>query len=165
MVGGFDLVMWVQALSGPLAYLGIFFVGFVGSASIILPIVPAVIIIPAAAGFLNPWLVGIAAGLGSGLGEITGYVLGRGGNYLVGAKQKKYFNRAERLMEKYGAVAVIFVFAALPLPFDVVGIICGVTKYSLKKFLVANTAGKILKFTALALAGSYGIGWLASVFG
>jgi len=37
---------------------------------------------------LNPYLVGLAAGVGSGLGEITGYVAGRGVSHLMHNKQR-----------------------------------------------------------------------------
>ncbi len=159
-----DLAVWLQSLSGPAVYLGIFAVSFVGSATIVLPIVPAIIIVAGLAAFLNPWLVGVAAGLGSALGEMTGYLLGRGGNYVSTPKYRKYFSRAERLMERYGAAVIIFVFAATPLPFDVIGILCGVIKYDVKKFLIANAAGKILKFTVISLAAFYGINWLMAEF-
>ena len=67
-------------------------------------------------------------------------------------------------MERYGAVVVIFVFSILPLPFDVIGIICGITRYDIRKFMVATTAGKIIKFTLISLAGFYGISWLMGTF-
>ena len=159
-----QLIPWLQTLSGPLLYLGILFVSFIGSATIVLPVVPAVLVIFAVAPIANPWLVGIAAGVGAAFGELTGYALGRGGNYVAGKKQKKYFLQAERLMERYGAVVVIFVFSILPLPFDVIGIICGITRYDIRKFMVATTAGKIIKFTLISLAGFYGISWLMGTF-
>ena len=155
---------WLAGLEGPLAYLGIMALSFFGSATIVLPVIPAVIIVFGAGALLNPWLVGIAAGVGAALGELVGYALGRGGNYAAKSKQKKYLQKAERLMEKYRAVVVIFAFAVTPLPFDVVGILCGVTKYDIKKFMVATVAGKVVKFTLIALAAFYGIEWLSATF-
>ena len=60
---------------------------------------------------------------------------------------------------------VIFVFAATPLPFDVIGLFCGVVRYPAKKFFIATLIGKIIKYLVIAYAGFYGMGWISIMFG
>ena len=53
------------------------------SATLFLP-VPAWGAIAVAGGFLNPVLLGLAAGAGAATGELTGYIAGRSGRLIVG---------------------------------------------------------------------------------
>ena len=144
-------------------YLGIFAASLITSATIILPM-PFFIIIPAAVQVLDPLGVGIAAGLGAAIGEMTSYLIGIGGNRVAGLKKKKTFGRilehAESWYERHGGFFATFIFAILPLPFDVVGILCGIMKYNIKKFFIATLLGKVLKYTFLAYASFYGINYL-----
>lgn len=147
---------WAIFLTETWGYLGIFIVNFVGSATIFLPF-PAFLITFTAAAFLNPWLVGIISGVGSAIGELTGYALGRGGGKLLDKHQKKILKRTERWTKKHGVFPVIFLFALTPLPDDIIGIIAGVIKYDIKYFFLATVLGKIILYTAIAWAGFYGI--------
>ena len=157
------LAEWSQSVITSFGYLGIFIVSFVGSATIIVP-VPVFLPVFLAGSVMNPWLVGIVGGAGSALGELTGYVVGRGGEKLVNAKHKKWLDRAEKWFEKHGAFPVIILFAATPLPDDILGIICGAIKYDIKKFFVGELIGKIILAVGLAWAGHYGIQWLLNIF-
>ena len=159
-----ELLQWSQSMVAGFGYLGIFIVSIVGSATIILP-VPAFLAIFAAGSVLNPWLIGIIGGLGSTIGEFTGYLVGMGGKKVIEKRHKKWLDRAKVWFEKHGAFPIIFLFAATPLPDDVVGILCGVIKYDVKKFFLATLIGKIVMTTALAWGGFYGIGWVLSLFG
>jgi len=107
---------------------------------------------------LNPVLLGIAAGFGSGLGELSGYMLGYAGHDAV-AKSKVFYSHSKQV-EKYGAPA-IFVLAFLPNPvFDVAGIAAGAMKMQWWKFLIATIAGKVLRFILLAYLSLWASGWL-----
>jgi membrane protein YqaA with SNARE-associated domain len=145
-------------------YLGVFAVGFASSASILLPL-PIFALVFTAGAVLNPVLVGIIAGVGAGLGEITGYALGFGGKQVIDKKHKKMFRRAEEWTEKHGFFAVVILFAATPLPDDILGIIGGAIGYDVKKFILASIIGKIILNTALAFAGFYGSAWLLGALG
>lgn len=153
---------WAQAFIGGTGYLGIFLVSFIGSASIILP-VPFIAVIFSASAFLNPLLVGLLAGFGAALGELTGYGLGYGGQKIV-KKYKKTFELAESWFQKHGGFFVIFVFAATPLPSDVIGLLCGAMKYPVKKFFIASLLGKIIANLIVAYAGFYSIQWILDYF-
>lgn len=140
-------------------YVGVLLVGFMSSFTLFLP-TPAFIVIMAVAGsgLFSPFLVGVLAALGAALGEITGYAAGFGSHLAL----SKYFNlereleKMEAQFDRYGAPAIIFVFAFLPLPFDVVGIFCGAVKYSFKKFFVFAFLGLLAKFLLLSYAAFYG---------
>lgn len=155
---------WSQSVAGTWGYPGIFLVNFIGSATIIFPI-PSFLVVFAFGAILNPWLVGISAAFGCALGEMTGYGVGFAGKMAIEKKYAYWLNKANQWMEKYKAFAVIVVFAATPLPDDVVGIFCGAIKYDVKKFFLASLAGKLVLNLSLALGGYYGMQWVLAVFG
>ncbi len=155
---------WGGALVKDWGYLGVFMVSMVSSASIILP-VPYFVLVFAAGAVLNPFFVGIAGGLGSAIGELTGYAVGFGGKQALNKKHKKLLERTEAWAEKHGFFAVMILFAATPLPDDIVGILGGALGYSIRKFFIASLIGKLILNIALAFGGFYGYAWLLSFLG
>lgn len=148
-------------------YLGVFFIGFLSSFTIFLP-TPAFIVVFILAGpqfGLNPILLGIIGGLGAAVGELIGYVVGYGSQEILLKKYQKRLDQLEEAFKKYGAHFIIFVFAATPLPFDVVGIFCGAVKYPVKKFFIPLLIGKIVKYSFIAIAGFYGMAWVSKILG
>ncbi|MDW8069253.1 MAG: VTT domain-containing protein [Anaerolineae bacterium] len=135
-------------------YTAVFLVGLLSNATIILPI-PGLAVSSVMGGVFNPWLVGIVAGIGQALGELSGYMLGYSGQTLIA--NRPIYNRIQDWMRRWG-VWVIFVLAAIPNPvFDVGGMIAGALRFPVWKFLTSCAAGKILKNILFALAGYYGI--------
>lgn len=153
-------------------YLGVFAASIIGSASVILPM-PLFVLIFFAGGFLNPFLVGIVAGIGSAIGELVAYAVGFGSRRLLERKKvklkkkglSKWLARGQAWMHKRGGFFVIFIFALTPLPDDIIGIICGSIKYDLKKFFIACVLGKVLLSLGIAYAGYYGVSWVLSYLG
>ena len=125
-------IAWAQEFAGAWGYLGIFLINFLGSATIFFP-VPAFIVVFLFGGILNPWLVGISAGIGAALGELTGYAIGKGGEVALKKKYKKWILRGEKWFRNHMAFPFIVIFAATPLPDDVLGILCG-TEHDLCPF-------------------------------
>jgi len=156
--------VWAAGLSGILVYPGIFLISLVGSASVIFPL-PSFIVIFTFGGTLNPWLVGLVAGLGSALGELTGYVIGRGGKKLIKKKHENMLKQAKAWMERHGAFFMIVLFALTPLPDDVIGIVCGMINYDVKRFFLASLIGKITMCLFIAWGGFFGVNWVLGVFG
>ncbi|RLJ10083.1 MAG: hypothetical protein DRP15_01265 [Candidatus Aenigmatarchaeota archaeon] len=144
-------------------YIGVFIISIIGNATIILPL-PTFAFVFAAGFVLNPWLVGFLAGLGSAIGEFTGYVLGRGGSKLTEKRYKKDLLKIKKWIEKHGMFPVLVLFAATPLPDDIVGLLCGFIRYDIKRFFLATFLGKTLLHLAIAWAGFYG-GWITSGVG
>ena len=138
-------------------YLGAFLISLVSSATIILPI-PGLALIFALGDAYNPFLIGIAAGAGSALGEITGYMAGYSGQIVL--KNNKTYLRMERWMKRRGSI-VIFVLAFVPNPvFDLAGAAAGVLRYPLWKFLIVCFLGKTPKSILVALAGAWTLEWV-----
>jgi membrane protein YqaA with SNARE-associated domain len=135
---------------GSWGYLGVFAVVFVATASVALPI-PYLLIIARTGSYLDPFAIAAVAGLAGLLGELTGYLVGRGGSGLV--PHGRWYARAAWWIENYGFWCIAF-FACVPNPFfDAVGIVAGTLRYSWKRFAVACFLGKAVKFLIAALVG------------
>lgn len=132
-------------------YPAVFLLSLIGNASLILP-APSYVIVFAAGSALDPLLVGIVAGLGASLGELTGYLAGVSGKSVV--ENRPLFSRVRNAMEKSG-VLVIFLLGVIPNPFfDIGGILAGVTRLAVWKFLLAAWAGKSIRLWIVAFSGS-----------
>jgi len=145
-------------------YPGAFLVSMISSASIFLPI-PGFLFILAASPFLNPWILGVVAGAGMAIGELTGYLIGRGGSSALKKGDKKWLKKGESWFREGRGFMAILIFAATPLPDDVTGIVAGMFRYDWKKFLLAAFIGKTIMNLLLALAGFYGLNWMMGLFG
>ena len=146
-------------------YFGIFLISIIESSTIVFPLGFAILIFTSPFLFnLNPLFIGLSAGLGAAIGEFTGYAIGLGGRKVIEKRWKKDIKKTEKLFQRYGGFLVIVLFAATPLPDDIVGILGGTLKYPLKKFFIASLIGKIILNLALAYAGFYGINWFLQIF-
>jgi membrane protein YqaA with SNARE-associated domain len=159
-----QFLIWSNSIITSLGYFGIFIVSFVGSASIFLP-VPAFILVFLTGRFLNPLLVGFFAAIGCAFGELTGYGIGIGGRKIIEKKYRVFLQKYKKWFKRKFIFPIIILFAATPLPDDIVGILCGVFKYDLRKFFIASFIGKFILNTALAFGGYYGIEWILTVLG
>ena len=146
---------FLEALILTYGYAGAFVTGFLSSFTLFIPS-PAFFVIFLLGSKLNPLLLGVSAGLGSAIGEMVAYGAGVGVN-IIAKRYRKKLNEIRKLFIRYKPPVVIFIFAATPLPFDIVGIFCGAIRYNKKKFFLATLAGKLLKFTLIAYAGFYSI--------
>jgi membrane protein YqaA with SNARE-associated domain len=143
-------------------YAAVFVIGLVSNATIVLP-VPGLAVSSVMGGVLNPWAVGAVGGVSQALGEMTGYMAGYSGTTWI--DENRTYNRIARWMQRHGMLTV-FVMAVIPNPvFDVGGMAAGALRFPAWKFLVACTAGKVIKNIAFALAGFYGIEALYRLLG
>ena len=149
----------VQSL-GSYGYIGAFLISILGGGIIFVPI-PHVPVIFALGGVMpHPALVGVAAGLGESIGELTGYLVGFGGRRAFQGKSQRLYSRLVRWMKARGPL-VTMVAAMFPDPiFDLVGATAGALRLSLWKFLLACWAGKTVKGMAVAYAGAWGLGFV-----
>lgn len=141
-------------------YAGVFLVLLISNASILFPL-PGTFIIFVAGAILNPWGVALAAGLGGTVGEFTGYLLGRGGGKLV--ERRAELSIARNTFKKYGSWS-IYIFAALPLPFDIVGLVSGALRIHPLIFFLLTFAGKTTAFTMYAFTGREATELLTGLF-
>jgi len=138
-------------------YAGIFLIALMANATVLLP-APGVAIIYAMGAIFNPFLVGLAAGTGGALREISGYLAGFSGQAVI--ERTDIYNRFKPWVDRYGGWAIL-VLSAIPNPFfDVAGIAAGIAKMPMSKFLIFTWVGQIIKMTAFAVAGYYSIEWL-----
>jgi len=132
-------------------YLSVFLIGMLGNATVVFP-VPSLTIVVAMGAVLNPFVVGLVAGVGEALGEMTGYLTGYGGTAIV--DESEGFRRIASWMERRGFLTIL-VLSAIPNPlFDLAGIAAGMLGFPITRFLLACWLGKSLKAIILAHSGS-----------
>jgi membrane protein DedA with SNARE-associated domain len=168
-----DFVGWAEKFILDFSYIGILVVSIIGTSTLFMPFPFDTIVIFAASGLgLSPILVGVSAGLGAAIGELTGYFVGVGGRFVMGEKKTK-FKFIDKMItlftdrfKKYG-IWIVPVFAFLPFPFDLVGILCGMAKFDIKKFFAATLVGRVARCILIAYLGSFVIPfftqWLLSL--
>jgi membrane protein YqaA with SNARE-associated domain len=132
-------------------YPAIFIISLLGNLSVLFP-APSYIVVFAASSTLDPFAVGVIAGLGSALGEISGYVVGASGKGVI--EKKPIYQRIRAAIEKWG-MWIIFLLGAIPNPFfDIGGMVAGATRMPLWRFLLAAWLGKTIRLTIVAMTGS-----------
>ena len=140
-------------------YPGIFLIALLANATVLLP-APGVAIIYAMGAIFNPFAVGLAAGTGGTLGELSGYLAGFSGQAVV--EKTNVYVRIKPWVDKYGGWAIL-VLSAIPNPFfDVAGIAAGMAKMPIQVFLLFTLIGQLIKMTLFALAGHYSITLLSN---
>ena len=151
-----DKIQSLQAYGYP----GIFLFSILANATILIPI-PGVVFTSAMGAVFNPFWVSVAAGAGAALGELSGYLAGFSGQAVV--ENSERYQRVVRWMEKYGDITVL-VLAFIPNPlFDLAGMVAGILKMPVWKFLIYCVIGKILKMMMFAYAGGWVMGLLDGI--
>ena len=145
-----------------LGYGGVFIMAVIGSSAPIWPLPGSWAAGLAAAFGLNPFFLGLIAGIGEPIGELSGYTAGYGGK-IATAKWKRYA-QLERLMKRYGGTT-IFVVSAIPNFFiKLVTFAAGNLHYPLWKFFIFCWAGKTIKSWGFAFVGLWASDWLIDKF-
>ena len=138
-------------------YLGAFIISALASATIFIP-APGWAIVILLGRILNPTLVGIAAGLGSALGEITGYIAGSGAAKII--HDNEHFKKYKQWIKENDLLA-IFILAFIPNPlFDIAGLAAGGLGIGWHRFLLATAVGRILRYVLLAQLGAFSIDYV-----
>jgi uncharacterized membrane protein YdjX (TVP38/TMEM64 family) len=154
-------VTWLLAETDNLAemgYVGGFLAMLLGSATVIMPAPGLAVVIALGVTVSSPLLLGVVAGLGATLGEVTGYLAGYGGRKVI--KEQRGYQTVERFVEKHGFWAIL-TLAFIPNPFfDIAGIVAGGTNYPFKLFMLATLIGKIAKCVLAAYLGATTLNWL-----
>jgi membrane protein YqaA with SNARE-associated domain len=161
--GGNWLLDWMMQFADKFGYLGVFIISFIGSVSVIFPI-PYTIVIYLLGAVLDPVFVAVSGGLGSALGEFSGYALGYYGRAVVSEERRRKMDYMVKLFDRYGPAA-IFLFALTPLPDDLLFIPLGVMRYSFLKAFIPALLGKMLMTFILAYSGQQSIELIKTLFG
>jgi membrane protein YqaA with SNARE-associated domain len=160
----------MESLALQYGYFGIFLISLIGALSIIFPIPYTVIIFTLGglrvgeAWIFEPLWIAVAAGIGSAIGEFSGYLLGVGGRKIISEKYKKKMNFLVRLFNKYGSIT-IFLFALTPLPDDLLFIPMGVMRYSIVKVFIPALIGKFCMNIIVSYSGRFSIQIIRDIFG
>ena len=132
-------------------YPGIFVIAFLANATVLLP-APGIAIVFAMGGVFNPVAVGLVAGVGGSLGEISGYLAGFSGQAVI--ERTDIYERLVLWMQRNGNLTILFL-ALLPNPFfDLTGIAAGALKMPVLRFLFWCWIGISIKMLGFALLGS-----------
>ena len=160
-----DIDEWMNNFATQYGYLGIFFISLLGSMSLFVPI-PYTIVIFTMGGLpgFEPLWIAVAAGLGSSIGEFSGYLIGVGGRKTFSQKNRKKMDFLMKLFNKFGPVA-IFLFALTPLPDDLLFIPLGVMRYSLIRAFIPALIGKFFSSLIIAYAGRWSLEFISKIFG
>lgn len=138
-------------------YLGIFLISLIGSASVILPL-PGAAVVVSSGQFVDDvlgipfWLVvGVVASIGETIGELTAYLAGVGGKAVM--EDRPGYRRLDSWMRRHGTWT-IFGLSVIPNPiFDIAGFMAGAVRMPLWRFVITVFIGKTIKNSVLALAG------------
>lgn len=146
-----ELTEALRTVAETYGYGGVFVISLIGSLVPFLPL-PYLFVVVLLSNSLDPMLLGLVSGIGGAIGKLTSYALGRAGYRLLGEARKKQMDSLRELLGRYGDLAV-FAFALTPLPDDVYYIPAGMIKMPLWRFMLANTAGKVLLAIFVAYTG------------
>lgn len=156
----FDLVRQM----GGYGYLGVFVISIFAGGTILVPI-PALAVVFALGGVLNPAWVGVAAGLGEAIGALTIYLTGMGGRTLFENRFPKIYPRIAGWVKRRGPVAV-FLYSSVFNPFFYpLTLMCGALRFGILRFFLLCWAGKTIKGLTIAYAGYLGLRWVLGVGG
>ena len=133
-------------------YLAIFLISIIGNVSVIMPVpyiialAILVVVLP-----INPLLVGISAGFGASIGELSAWLIGRGTSEMIeDTSYGKRLDSLAKLVKKGYGIPLIIFFAATPLPDDLLLIVLGMVNYNIGYALVAAFIGKIILAVGIA---------------
>ena len=166
-----DIENWLKDFAVQYSYFGIFVISLLGATSIFVPI-PYTIVIFILGGLqdtfgnwiFDPLWIAVAAGLGSAIGEFSGYLIGMGGRKVISDRYKKRMDFLVKLFKKYGPIA-IFIFALTPLPDDLLFIPLGVIRYSLLRAFIPALLGKFFSNLIIAYSGRLSLEIVKRIFG
>lgn len=134
---------------GAYGYVGAFLIALLSSATILIP-APGWAVVIALSRVLNPVAVGIVAGIGSAIGELTAYIAGDGLRDMIDGRLKETKD-IENLVRSYDMLAIALLeFIPNPL-FDIAGIVAGSLKIPWWRFVIACAAGRVARFVLLAI--------------
>ncbi|MFC1900335.1 VTT domain-containing protein [Chloroflexota bacterium] len=177
---------------GAYGYAGVFVVGVLCGISI-LP-APTLVMVFTLGAVLNPWIVGLIAGFGGGIGGITVYFTGAGAETILSrfrARGRAYesepgqaydivrpveskfwmngevfYNKVVKWVGGKGGAWTLFISSAMIIsPFYFAGLAAGSMRMGLIKFFLISWAGKTIRYMIISYAGFLGLDVLLNWIG
>jgi membrane protein YqaA with SNARE-associated domain len=156
---------YLQKVAVQYKFLGVFIISLLGSASIVFPIPYTLVILFLGMNhIIDPLTLTVAGGLGSAVGQLSGYYIGCFGAKLVGVERRRRMEFFVRMFKKYGS-ALVFLFALTPLPDDLIIIPLGVLRYGFLRVFIPLLMGKVLMCFLIAYFGNVFGALLCAMFG
>ncbi|MEM2737432.1 MAG: VTT domain-containing protein [Candidatus Bathyarchaeia archaeon] len=156
---------WLQNFSMQHGYFGVFLISLFGSMSIFFPVPYTVVIFTLGSiETFNPILTAFVSGLGSAVGEFSGYLLGLGGRKIISEKGKRNVEFFLKIFGRYSVLA-IFIFALTPLPDDLLFIPLGVMHYSFLRAFIPAFLGKLCMSLIIVYSARFTVGVIREIFG
>lgn len=148
-----DMFSTLLKTYGPI---GVFLVSFLGNALPYSTIPYLILVILYSSTLDSTWdqiIITVLGGLGAALGKIIVYYFGYGLRYVLTSEQRRNLETFASLFKRSTFLAV-FLFAALPLPDDILYVPLGASRYSLTRYTIALVSGKIIITGAAVFFGS-----------
>lgn len=101
----------------------------------------------------NPLILGLAAGLGGGIGEMITYCWGLGIKKTLSSKDE-HADPLPKWAEKYGLI-VALLFASSPLPDTPIMLLAGALRFPPHKILMIQLVGKTILYSIGASVGGF----------
>lgn len=134
---------------------GILLVNFISSATIFVP-TPGILSVGVGGSLYNPLLVAIAASLGSSFGELVTFGFGRSSKKVLNLKRIPFFPSLKNEFIRKSGPLLVFIFSFIPNPFfDGIGLLVGISSFSLVQFLGLVFAGRLLRNLIVAYVSSF----------
>ena len=171
VMAAFALMLWLtsdpvrrEAVEGlvqsPFGLVVLFGLAAISTATLILP-APGLALTAIAGATGDPIVVGVVAGLGQAVGELTGYAAGWSGRSFL--PENAATSRITGWLRRRGAL-VIFVLAVVPNPvFDLAGVAAGALRMPVRGYVAAVATGKVIKNVAIAGGASMIGGLMAAI--
>ena len=145
-----DLLVWTLASFGGYGLLGLFLLAFAESS--FFPVPPDVLLIAfSLASPENAFIYAAVATLGSVLGGLFGYFLGKkfGEPLLLRFAKKETVSHVQKLYSEMGSW-IVFIAGFSPIPYKVFTIFSGMMELDLKKFVLASALSRGARFFLVA---------------
>jgi membrane protein YqaA with SNARE-associated domain len=117
---------------------------------------------------IEPYWVGLAAGLGETVGALIIYVTGHGAGtalYSSDGRLGKIYMKLMSFMEKKGSLT-LFILSSIINPFFYpAAIAAGAMRFGIRKYFIICFAGKTIKGLTVAYAGYWGLRGLLKMMG
>jgi membrane protein YqaA with SNARE-associated domain len=157
------IIDWAVINLGPVGiYIGVFLVSIFGNFTVIFPIPYLFVLLylvlgwPGGITIFEGLLLGIIVGAGAAIGETTAWLLGRSqtGSLEESATGQQILKLRRQIERGYGGL-LIFLYAASPLPDDILLIALGATKYPLWKAVLYSFLGKVTLALIITLGATH----------
>lgn len=160
-----SLIQWLINLTTSYGYFGVFIASLLGNLLLFIPL-PYLLIVfglsTPSLGF-DPTILAIVSAFGASIAKLITYGIGYESRHLLGEERRRKLEFARFMISRHGML-IVFLFAATPLPDDILYIPLGIMGYSFLKFFISVLAGKIILTLIVSWGGHYSIQWLMIFF-